>query len=67
MPGRGDRIFFRNPPTQPNLFSIADIEKNMVSVIGDIRDRDHLMECFEKAQPEIVLHLAAQPIVRGIV
>lgn len=53
-----------NPPTQPNLFSIAGIEEKMVSVIGDIRDRAHLMECFEKAKPDIVLHLAAQPIVR---
>lgn len=36
----------------------------MDSVIGDIRDLDHLKRTFEKAQPELVLHLAAQPIVR---
>ena len=53
-----------NPPTQPNLFSICGMEEHMDSVIGDIRDRDHLMEVFDQAQPEIVLHLAAQPIVR---
>lgn len=51
-------------PTQPNLFGMADVESKMHSVIGDIRDLAHLREVFEEAQPEIVLHLAAQPIVR---
>ena len=36
----------------------------MDSVIGDIRDLPHLMEVFERTQPELVFHLAAQPIVR---
>ena len=53
-----------NPPTAPNLFSMADVESRMNSVIGDIRDLDHLKKVFEQTQPEIVLHLAAQPIVR---
>jgi CDP-glucose 4,6-dehydratase len=52
------------PPTEPNLFSMADVEDKMESVIGDIRDLAHLKEVFEKVHPEIVLHLAAQPIVR---
>lgn len=52
------------PPTQPNLFSMADIENKMMSVVGDIRDLKHLQEIFEEVQPEIVFHLAAQPIVR---
>ncbi len=52
------------PPTKPNLFELADIEKDMTSVIGDIRDMDALKAAFDKASPEIVLHLAAQPIVR---
>ncbi len=52
------------PPTNPSLFSIANIEGDINSVIGDIRDFNHLKEAFDKAQPEIVLHLAAQPIVR---
>lgn len=52
------------PPTQPNLFSLAGLEGRMASVIGDIRDRDALMAAFRAARPEIVLHLAAQPIVR---
>ena len=53
-----------NPPTTPSLFAIAGLEEKMDSVIGDIRDYDHLLQTFQKAQPEIVLHLAAQPIVR---
>ncbi len=53
-----------NPPTDPNLFGIADIENDIHSVIGDIRDYKFLKKIFDEAQPEIVLHLAAQPIVR---
>lgn len=52
------------PPTDPSLFEIAEIGKNMISVIGDISDYEKLKTAFDKAQPEIVLHLAAQPIVR---
>lgn len=52
------------PPTRPNLFELAGLEGKMVSVIGDIRDKEKLMAAFKTAQPEIVLHLAAQPIVR---
>ena len=53
------------PPTEPNLFTIAGLSENITSVLGDIRDRDKLMQVFYDAQPEIVFHLAAQPIVRG--
>lgn len=52
------------PPTNPALFSILGLEEEIRSVIGDIRDRDFLMKTFLDAQPEIVLHLAAQPLVR---
>lgn len=52
------------PPTTPNLFSLADIENSMTSVIGDIRDFQTMKKTFDQAQPEIVFHLAAQPIVR---
>lgn len=52
------------PPTQPNLFSMADIEGRMTSVIGDVRDFEKFKQVFNAARPEIVLHLAAQPIVR---
>lgn len=50
-------------PTEPNLFSLADLEKHMHSEIGDIRDLEHLQKTFNEAKPEIVLHLAAQPLV----
>lgn len=53
-----------SPNTQPNLFDMADIEKNITHVVGDIRDYDSLQKAFEAARPEIVLHLAAQPLVR---
>lgn len=52
------------PPTQPSLFDIAEIQKGITSIIGDIRDYQSLKAAFDAAQPEIVLHLAAQPIVR---
>jgi CDP-glucose 4,6-dehydratase len=53
-----------NPPTKPNLFSEACVESRMHSVIGDVRDLGHMKKVFAATQPEIVLHLAAQPIVR---
>ena len=52
------------PPTNPSLFAIAGLDGKIDSVIGDVRDYEHMQETFQKAQPEIVLHLAAQPIVR---
>lgn len=52
------------PPTKPSLYEICNVEKRIHSIIGDIRDLKHLKQVFEEVQPEIVLHLAAQPIVR---
>lgn len=52
------------PPTDPSLFYVAGLHNTLDSVIGDIRDLPHLMEVFERTQPELVFHLAAQPIVR---
>lgn len=52
-------------PTRPSLFALSRLEERMYSVIGDIRDRKKLLRTFQEAQPEIVLHLAAQPIVRA--
>lgn len=57
--------FALKPVTNPNLFEISGIEGKMNSIIGDIRDRESLWRIFEAAKPEIVLHLAAQPIVRA--
>ncbi len=52
------------PPTNPSLFEQTKTENQMTSVIGDIRDRAILVEAVKTAKPDIVLHLAAQPIVR---
>ncbi|MCR4689072.1 MAG: CDP-glucose 4,6-dehydratase [Saccharofermentans sp.] len=52
------------PPTDPALFDMAGLEGKIDSVIGDVRDMEHMLEVFTSFQPEIVLHLAAQPIVR---
>ncbi len=52
------------PPTQPSLFELAGIAGEITSVIGDIRDLAKLRETMDKYRPEIVIHMAAQPIVR---
>lgn len=52
------------PEAEPNLFSILKIDQITDSVFGDIRDLDRLTESLLTYQPEIVFHLAAQPIVR---
>ena len=52
------------PPTSPSLFVLSHMEEQMHSVIGDVRDLVHLKQVMEETQPEIVMHLAAQPIVR---
>jgi len=51
-------------PTQPNLFSLSGLDHKMISVTGDIRNFGALKSAFDTARPEIVFHLAAQPIVR---
>ncbi len=56
---------FALPATNPSLFSLAKIEKDMESsIIGDIRNQEELEKAFQMAKPEIVFHMAAQPIVR---
>lgn len=55
---------FALPPVNPSLYEITGIEQNINSVYGDIRNFDSLWNAFQQAQPEIVFHLAAQPIVR---
>lgn len=52
------------PPTCPSLYEMCHLAGRMESVIGDIRDLDHLKKVFAKVKPEIVIHMAAQPIVR---
>jgi CDP-glucose 4,6-dehydratase len=51
-------------PTSPSLFEVCHLADEINSVVGDIRDLAHLKNVFEKTQPEIVIHMAAQPIVR---
>jgi len=52
------------PPTEPSLFNICGLFDKMKSIKGDIRDLGHLKMVFAEVNPEIVIHLAAQPIVR---
>jgi CDP-glucose 4,6-dehydratase len=51
-------------PTNPSLFEEAQVEQGMTSVIGDIRDLTKLQIVFDQFKPEIVIHMAAQPLVR---
>ncbi len=52
------------PPASPSLYELLHLDEKLDSVYGDVRDLDGLWEAFEQARPEIVFHLAAQPIVR---
>ena len=52
------------PPTEPSLFCEADVASGMQSITGDIRDLAHLVKVLKQCQPEIVIHMAAQPLVR---
>jgi CDP-glucose 4,6-dehydratase len=51
-------------PTQPSLFEAINIKDKITHIIGDVCDEKHLMVVFEEYQPELVFHLAAQPLVR---
>lgn len=53
-----------DPPTEPSIYVLSGMEKRIHSVIGDIRDLAHLQQVFDEIRPEIVIHMAAQPIVR---
>ena len=52
------------PPTDPSLFELSGLAERMDSRIGDVQDLAYLMQVFTEVQPEVVFHLAAQPIVR---
>lgn len=52
------------PPTNPSLYKEARIDELITSFIGDIRDYNYLFEVIKKIQPEIIIHMAAQPLVR---
>jgi len=52
------------PPTEPSLFIQTDTKKDIHSLTCDVRNRDALVNAVTNAKPDIVFHLAAQPIVR---
>ena len=52
------------PITNPSLFYLSNVQEKMNSIIGDVRDLDKLKKAFQEADPEIVIHMAAQPLVR---
>jgi CDP-glucose 4,6-dehydratase len=52
------------PPTQPSLFELAGAGRGLTHREGDIRDPQALRQAFEDARPELVVHLAAQSLVR---
>lgn len=53
-----------SPPTNPSLFEVASVSEGMINIIGDIRDLERLQSVFHEHKPEIVIHMAAQPLVR---
>ena len=53
-----------DPPTRPSLYEAANIDALVDSTIGDIRNYDLLLATLQRTQPEIVIHMAAQPLVR---
>lgn len=64
MAGADVAGFALPPATRPNLWELSGLERKIHSVYGDIRDLGALWSAFEQADPQIVVHLAAQPIVR---
>lgn len=66
LANRGARIVGvgLEPDTEPNLFGTARLRSMVDSRILDIRNFDDLLKVFEEARPEVVFHLAAQPLVR---
>ncbi len=52
------------PPTKPSMFDIANVADGMTCITGDIRDLEHFKAVIAKHQPEIIIHMAAQPLIR---
>ncbi len=53
-----------DPPSYPNLFDVADVGKDVISIYADIRDLEKLKESLRKYSPDVVFHMAAQSLVR---
>lgn len=66
LQGLGARVtgYALEPPTQPSMFEAARVGDGMISVIADIRDLARLTALLQEARPEIVIHMAAQSLVR---
>ncbi|VVB57131.1 GDP-mannose 4,6-dehydratase [uncultured archaeon] len=64
--GMGARVsgYALEPDTEPNLYSILKLEKRLTGHVGDIGRYEELLEQVQKQKPEIVIHMAAQPLVR---
>jgi len=56
--------FSLSPPTEPNLYTLANVADGMVSIKGDIRDLDKILSVVKEHKPEIVIHMAAQSLVK---
>jgi len=52
------------PPTKPSLFEMTETKKGMLSITGDVRDSKKLANAVQQTQPDVIFHLAAQPLVR---
>ena len=52
------------PPTTPSLFEVAHVADGMQSIMGDVRDLVSLQKAMDDAKPEVVIHMAAQALVR---
>jgi CDP-glucose 4,6-dehydratase len=57
--------FSLEPPTKPNMFNLCNIKKITNTIIGDVRNFQHLKSSLSTADPDIVFHMAAQPLVRA--
>jgi len=56
--------FSKDVPTEPSMYKIACVQDGITSIIGNINDSNHINQIFEENKPEIVIHMAAQAIVR---
>lgn len=62
--GASVKGFSLEPPTTPALFDVAKVAEGMESEIGDIRGREHIKQSMIAFDPDILIHMAAQPLVR---
>src|SRR3989344_505109 len=56
--------FSKDVPTNPSLFELANVKNGIDSIMGDIRNYNVLKDIIKKTDPEIVIHMAAQSLVR---